>query len=263
MKETYRNYFGQRTAAERYAKGRPRFHQFVIGRIREFLALEKPLGLSLDVGCGTGLSSAALKNISESVVGVDVSAEMLHQTPKTEAVEYVRASAENLPFADGKFDLITISQAIHWVDKIKFFAEADRVLKAGALVVAYDNYFQGQMFGEPAFNDWYKTEFLGKYPVPPRGQRAFSTTSENKRDFVLLHEEYNENTIEFSAKELVDYLVTITNVIALVENGAQPIEAVHEWLTKSVEQFFNERGKKFAVINPIWFLRRNSGVYEY
>jgi ubiquinone/menaquinone biosynthesis C-methylase UbiE len=257
MKETYKNYFGSTTAAERYAKGRPRFHAFVIERIRKFLALDKPLKLALDVGCGTGLSSAALKNISERVVGVDVSAEMLNQTTKTRGVEYLLASAEALPFGDRQFDLITISQAIHWVDKQKFFAEADRVLKTDAFVIAYDNYFQAQMLDNPAFNDWYKAEFMKNYPVPPRGARAFDTTSENKQDFVLRHEEFNENTVEFSARELVDYLVTITNVIALVENGAQPIEEVHEWLTKSVEPFFNEHRKKFAVINPIWFLRRN------
>jgi ubiquinone/menaquinone biosynthesis C-methylase UbiE len=258
MNETYKNYFGRKTAAERYAKGRPHFHRFVIERIKEFLALEKPFNLALDAGCGTGLSSRALKNISEKVVGIDVSAEMLRQAPKTPGIEYVLASAENFPFGAGRFDLITISQAIHWIDKQKFFAEADRVLKRGALVIAYDNYFQAQMRGNPAFNDWYQTEFLKNYPVPPRGARSFDESGANRQDFVLLHEDFNENTIEFSAAELVDYLVTITNVIALVENGAQSIEEVYEWLAKSVAPFFDESRKQFTVINPIWFLRRNA-----
>ena len=175
-------------------------------------------------------------------------------------IVYLLASAENLPFGDRQFDLITISQAIHWVDKRKFFAAADRVLKPGALVVAYDNYFQAQMLGDPAFSDWYKTEFLKNYPVPPRGARSFATTrrSANRRDFVLVREELNENEFEFSASAMVDYLVTITNVIAQVENGAQPIEEVYEWLAKSVEPFFNGNKRKFVVLNPVWFLRRDS-----
>lgn len=257
MRETYKNYFGQKTAAERYASGRPRFHLFVIEKIKNFLALENPLETALDVGCGTGLSSLALKTIAGRVVGADISFEMLAQAEKADGIEYLQASAENLPFDFGKFDLITISQAVHWIDKEKFFAEADRVLKPGSRVIAYDNYFQGEMRGQPAFNDWYKNEFLKKYPVPPRGRRAFDSQSEIATDFVLEHEECAENTIEFSAKELADYLVTITNVIAAVENGTEPLEEVYEWLTNGIAPFFENGRKEFAFINPVWFLRRN------
>jgi ubiquinone/menaquinone biosynthesis C-methylase UbiE len=258
LNETYKNYFTPKTAAERYAKGRPRFHSFVIEKIEKFLALEQNLPFVLDVGCGTGLSSAALKTISGRIVGIDVSFEMLKQAEKTRGVEYFQASAENLPFGEAKFDLITISQAIHWINKQKFFAEADRVLKPGSIIVAYDNYFQGQMLGNPAFNDWYQAEFLKNYPVPARGRRAFERTSENPLDFVLEHEEFNENTLEFSAAEMVNYLVTVSNVIARVENGGQPIREARDWLTKGIEPFFNGSRKRFVFINPIWYLRRNS-----
>lgn len=258
MKETYKNYFGAKTAAERYARGRPRFHSFVIEKIKQYLVIDKPLKLALDVGCGTGLSSVALKTISEKVIGIDLSFEMLDQAQKTGGIEYIPASAENLPFGAGKFDLITISQAIHWIDKAKFFAEADRVLTPDALIAAYDNFFQGQMLGNPSFNDWYQNEFLENYPVPPRGRRAFERASENPQDFVLKHEEFNENTLSFSAEELVGYLVTISNVIARVENGSQPIEEVYEWLTASITPFFDEAKKDFTFINPIWYLRRNT-----
>ena len=257
MKATYKNYFGPRSAAARYARGRPRFHSFVIEKIKKFLAIEKSVDFALDVGCGTGLSSVALKEIAESIVGIDISAEMVNQANKADSIEYVLASAENLPFGSNKFDLMTISQAIHWVDKKKFFPEADRVLKPNSLIIAYDNYFQGQMLDDPGFNDWYREEFLREFPVPPRGVREFAATSNNPKDFVLKHEEFNKNTLEFSVGELVDYLVTISNVIAQVENGTQAIEEVYDRLTKSIEPFFNGTVKKFAFINPIWCLRRN------
>jgi SAM-dependent methyltransferase len=181
---------------------------------------------------------------------------MLGQAEQAHGIEYVLASAESLPFAAEAFDLITISQAVHWVDKRKFFAEADRVLKPEALIVAYDNLFQGQMLGEPAFEDWYRSEFLKNFPVPPRGVRAFERESENRQDFVLKHEEFNENRLEFSAAEFVDYLVTISNVIAQVENGARSIGEVYEWLTSGVEPFFNEKRREFLFISPVWFLQR-------
>jgi ubiquinone/menaquinone biosynthesis C-methylase UbiE len=258
LNETYKNYFTPKTVAERYAKGRPHFHCFVIEKIKKFLALKQNLSFVLDVGCGTGLSSAALKTISERIVGIDVSFEMMRQAAKTPGIEYFQASAENLPFGEAKFDLITISQAIHWINKQNFFAEADRVLKRGSIIVAYDNYFQGQMLGNPAFNDWYNAEFLKNYPVPARGRRAFDETSENPLDFVLEHEEFNENTLEFSATEMVNYLITVSNVIARVENGGQPIREVCDRLTEGIEPFFNGRRQRFVFINPIWYLRRNS-----
>ncbi len=201
----------------------------------------------------------ALKRLSERVVGIDISAGMLNFAEKAAAIEYLLASAENLPFGAGKFDLITISQAIHWVDHEKFFAEADRVLKPESLIVAYDNYFQGQMIGNPAFNDWYKNEFLKNYPVPPRGKREFDQASKYAAGFVLKREEFNENTLEFSAEEMVNYLVTISNVIARVENGAEAIEKVSEWLAKSIKPFFNDKTKKnFAFINPVWYFHRSA-----
>src|SRR6266566_3385197 len=71
------NFFASESAAQRYAKGRPYFHLIVIGRIKKRLALTFPVRRALDVGCGTGLSTMALKEIAERVVGIDSSAEMI------------------------------------------------------------------------------------------------------------------------------------------------------------------------------------------
>ncbi|HSK72037.1 MAG TPA: class I SAM-dependent methyltransferase [Pyrinomonadaceae bacterium] len=257
MDKIYKNYFSPKTAAERFAKGRPRFHSFVIGKIKEFLSLEKPLLFALDVGCGTGFSTAALKEIAQRVIGLDISAEMLAWAEKENGVEYILASAENLPLGGDKFDLITISQAIHWVDKDKFFKEADRVLKREGWLIAYDNYFSDQAEKNPAFGDWHQQEFLKKYPVPPRAEISFETTSENPNDFVLARQDWHENIIEFSAAELVDFLVTMSNVIAAVEGGTQSIEEVREWLSDGVKPFFKEDERKpFTFKATIWYLRR-------
>ena len=258
MNNPYKNYFSPKSAAQRYAKGRPDYHSFVIGKIKTFLAINDSFDFSLDIGCGTGLSSVALREISERVIGIDISEEMLKLAKNKDGIEYFSASAESLPFSDKKFDLITISQAIHWINKDLFFAEAARVLKPRSWIVAYDNYFLGRMLENPAFNDWYKKDFLRNYPIPPRGQRTFARESENANDFVLRNEEFHENIIEFSEPEIVNFLLTISNVIALVENGTQTIEEVSEWLAKSIKPFFSGNEKrKFAFNAPIWYLRRN------
>lgn len=108
---------------------------------------------ALDVGCGTGFSTVALKEIVQKVIGLDISAERLSLAEKKGNVEYILRSAENLPVCADKFDLITVSQAIHWVNKDKFFKEADRVLKRSGWLIAYDNYFSNQAEKNPAFSD--------------------------------------------------------------------------------------------------------------
>lgn len=238
-------------------KGRPQYHSFVIGKIKEFLKLDRNLSLALDVGCGTGFSSVALKEISEKVIGLDVSAEMLSLAKRKKGVEYILASAETLPFSADKFDLITVSQAIHWFDRRNFFEEAARILQPKGWIIAYDNYFLGQMADNPDFNDWYKKEFLKKFPPPPRAELSFETKSENPKDFVLVQENWHENTIELSPKEIVGFFITLTNVIALVENGELSIEKAKLWIARGIRPFFNkDERKQFAFSAPIWYLRQ-------
>lgn len=255
---THKNYFNPRTVAERYFKGRPQYHSFVIGKIKESLSIEKPFSFALDVGCGTGFSSVALKEISDQVVGLDISAEMLGFAKKANAIEYISASAENLPLCGNKFDLITVSQAIHWIDKQKFFVEADRILKPKSFIIAYDNYFSGRISDNPEFDDWYKNQFLKLFPIPPRGKRSFEKESENPKDFLLAREEWHENTIEFSKQQLIDFLITITNVINLVENGEKSIDEVSNWLADEIKTFFTAKEKNnFVFTAPIWYLKQS------
>src|SRR4051812_13216158 len=107
------NFFSPRSAAHRYIKGRPYFHPQAIARIRSFLSLEEPLARALDVGCGTGLSTVALKSIARHVTGADASMEMVALAAREYGVEYCVARAEELPFKEGALDAITLSSAFH------------------------------------------------------------------------------------------------------------------------------------------------------
>lgn len=257
MAKIYENYFNPKSVADRYLKGRPQYHSFVIGKIKETLEIDNKFSSVLDIGCGTGFSSIVLKEIAENVIGIDLSEEMLRLAVKENKVEYILSSAEFLPFEKDKFDLITISQAIHWIDREMFFAEADRVLKSKSFIVVYDNYFTGQIDGTLEFNDWYRERFLQNFPLPPRDRRKFETESENPKDFVLIKEEWHENLIDFSKEELIDFLLTITNVVNHIENGSQSIQEVSKWLKTELKLFFPENKKQPFIFNaPIWYLNQ-------
>jgi|SRR5215207_5827073 len=91
------SYFESRNSAERYARSRPYFHLLVIKKIGDFLKLHEPVPWALDVACGTGQSPLALKEVASQVVGTDTSREMLDRAPREPGVQYVEASAEDLP----------------------------------------------------------------------------------------------------------------------------------------------------------------------
>jgi SAM-dependent methyltransferase len=89
-------------------------------------------GRLLDVGCGTGAHSAALSELGWSVVGVDISADML-RLARERGLEIVHADAADLPFADHSFDA-SVSFWTHTdVDDFREVArEVARVLRPGA-----------------------------------------------------------------------------------------------------------------------------------
>ena len=91
----------------------------------------------LDLGTGTG---AAARLVAErfpdaEVAGADLSAQMIDQARRlTESprVTYHVADAQKLPFANGSFDLVTLS------NMIPFFDELDRVLAPdGHVLIAF------------------------------------------------------------------------------------------------------------------------------
>ena len=91
----------------------------------------------LDIGTGTGgvafLLGAKFKN--SKIIGCDIAPGMIRRAIHNNSYENVSfeiADAENLPFADKKFDLVVSSTTFQWVENIdKAFSEAKRVLKPG------------------------------------------------------------------------------------------------------------------------------------
>ena len=97
--------------------------------------------LVVDVGSGTGLSSRAWADRAEEVVGVEPNPEMRAaagaNTPSPN-VRYVEGYSDATGLPAGSADLVTYSQALHWMDPQPTFAEAVRILRPGGVFAAYD-----------------------------------------------------------------------------------------------------------------------------
>jgi SAM-dependent methyltransferase len=82
----------------------------------------------LDVGCGTGANLEMLKNFGEAE-GVDVSDDAL-EFCKLKGLKAHKGLAENLPFADESFDVVTALDVVeHLDDDIAGLKEMRRVMK--------------------------------------------------------------------------------------------------------------------------------------
>lgn len=235
------NYFNPKTTAERYSKGRPGFHSNTIKHIKDYLHLDKKFNSALDIACGTGLSTQALLEIATNVYGTDASQEMLNLALQSDKIHYSIAPAEQQPFSDNSFDLITVSSGVHWFHIDKFLAEANRLLKSKSWLVLYENYFISEMVGNDNFTNWFPNVYLKKYPSPPRND-TYSWTNENliPKNFNFVTEEKFRNSITFNKKQLALYFTTQSNIIAAVENNQTTYGQVENWLDLELASFFEQ-----------------------
>ncbi len=95
----------------------------------------------LDVGCGTLLLEERLRSAGCTMVGVDLTGQMIKigQSKRLPNVPIlVNGDAESLPFRDSSFDSVLSCYVAKYVDLDKFTSELARVAKPGARLVLYD-----------------------------------------------------------------------------------------------------------------------------
>jgi len=103
--------------------------------------LDKNFETALDLGSGTGIFSEKLATRANRVVGIDISKNLLEKAKNKCAhysnVEFLEASATNIPFAQAEFDvIISFGETIsHIQDYLQVFSEVSRVLRPNGLFV--------------------------------------------------------------------------------------------------------------------------------
>jgi SAM-dependent methyltransferase len=250
------NYFAFSTAAKRYSIGRPFFHPLAAKKIRAVCSAKSRVDRALDVACGTGQSTHALLDVADEIVGLDDSEEMLSHAARHARIRYVEGRAEELPFANESFALLTVALAFHWFEARKFLHEARRVLRLGGWLALYNDTYTGQMADSPAFAAWNRESYLVRYPTPPRNHLLFGDFDGAEYGFAPSKFDQFVHNVEFTPNQLVDYLLTQTNVISAVEMGNEDVHSVTQWLLNSVQPFFRGATASFAFSCQMRFLER-------
>jgi SAM-dependent methyltransferase len=121
-------------AAGEYDRHRPRYP----GTLIDFLATAAPAQhLAWDCATGTGQAAVALAGRFAQVIATDASAAQLSHAVARPNIHYRVAIAENCGLADRSADLVTVAQALHWLDLDRFYAEVRRVARPGAVIAAW------------------------------------------------------------------------------------------------------------------------------
>ncbi len=101
-----------------------------------------PKSLVLDVATGTGLvARELLKRPDLAVVGLDQSLEMIRRAAaqKIDGLTLVRGDAQRLPFPDERFDAVTFTYLLRYVDDPPAtLAELVRVLRPGGRMASIE-----------------------------------------------------------------------------------------------------------------------------
>ncbi len=118
----------------------------------------------LDVGCGVGTITVDLATYVRQgrVLGVDIAPEPLERAAdlavaqNVENVQFERADAYELPFANGSFDVVHAHQLLqHLTDPLAAITEMKRVLRRGGLLALREADYGGMTwFPESGLTGW-------------------------------------------------------------------------------------------------------------
>jgi SAM-dependent methyltransferase len=89
-----------------------------------------------DCAAGSGQATLPLASVFQRVLATDTSGAMLQRAPRHRRIEY-RIAAETSGLPPGSADLVTVAQALHWLDVDRFYAEAWRVLVPGGVLAVW------------------------------------------------------------------------------------------------------------------------------
>ncbi|MEH0155878.1 class I SAM-dependent methyltransferase [Limibacter armeniacum] len=127
-----KDYFSRQASI--YAKFRPTYPDALYDEIVKHV---DDKGVAWDCGTGNGQVAQGLAKHFNSVYATDISLDQLSHAIYNRKVQYLQFPAEETPFADDTFDLITAGQALHWFDIEKYYEEVKRVGKDNSLFACW------------------------------------------------------------------------------------------------------------------------------
>lgn len=129
---TFKDHFSR--LAAQYSAFRPTYPTALF----EYLAgLCRQRNAAWDCACGSGQASVALAPHFEHLIATDASAQQLAAAAPDRRITYRVATADRSGLEPGSVDLVTVAQALHWLDLEAFYSEVRRVLRPGGVLAVW------------------------------------------------------------------------------------------------------------------------------
>ena len=130
--------------ASSYDRARPTPPPALLDMLTQLIHMPHPV-LVVDVGSGTGLSTAIWGERAQRVIGIEPNADMRKEAvhnveghPFAVHIQYREGLAHQMGLPDGSADIVTAAQSFHWMEPTSTLAEIARILRPGGLFAAYD-----------------------------------------------------------------------------------------------------------------------------
>lgn len=155
----YADHFSRLAPA--YASCRPGYPPELFGYLKAVCHRHE---LAWDCASGTGQASLPLAGMFRRVIATDASPAMIGNARSHPGVEYRVAPAEASGLDDASADLITVAQALHWLELDGFYPEVERVLVPGGVLAVwtYGNQYLDDEALDRVLNRFY-SEIVGPY----------------------------------------------------------------------------------------------------
>lgn len=252
--------FDSKRIALGYAK-RPWLHKSVIEQMKIDCDLDEDFKFKngLDVGCGAGLSTKALRLICDKVMGTDIADAMVEVCEELygddPAYSFYVAKAEETKIPEEKYDFVTAAGCINWVDEKKFMENMSDVLADNGLIVIYDFGITDRMAGNEAYTRWYQDEYLKRFPKPPRKENKW-TQDDLPEGFIMEKQTDYDMEYSFELDAFVDFMLIQSNVNAQIESGSISAEQARDWMIQSLSPVFCDEEKQLVFYGYSWYIRR-------
>jgi SAM-dependent methyltransferase len=148
-----------------YAKHRPSYPR----ELFQYLASVAPAReRAWDCATGNGQAARGLADFFSKVIATDASQSQVDNASAYPGVEYRVSTAEETTIKPASIDLVTVAQALHWLDLDRFYREVQRVLRPkGVLAVWCYNLLEISPEADRSLLTFYM-DTIGEYWPPER-----------------------------------------------------------------------------------------------